>query len=65
MKSLNYNDGRMARSYNMSQIRSKDTKIECNLPLNRTGYKVTIHVNIMEQLVCWKPSIGFQHSNGL
>ena len=37
----------------------------CNPPLNRTVYKVTIHLNIMELLVCWKPSIGFQHTNGL
>ncbi len=28
MKSLNSIDGKMTRSYNMSQIRSKDTKIE-------------------------------------
>jgi AAA15 family ATPase/GTPase len=40
-------------------------KSECNPPLNRTVYKVTIHLNFMELLVCWKPSIGFQHTNGL
>jgi hypothetical protein len=37
----------------------------CNPPLNRTEYKVTIFLKIMELLVCWKPPIGFQHTNGL